>query len=82
MTSMLAAASIKVMDALFGFLAQNNAECCKRELLGRPRRRDIGACAFFDINFYRSVTKIRRNILFRFGSCGIFPRPKQFYCVP
>ena len=37
---MLAAASIKVMDALFGFLARNDAECCKRELLGRSWRRD------------------------------------------
>ena len=37
---MLAAASIKVMDALFGFPAQNDAECYKRELLGRSWRRD------------------------------------------
>ena len=37
---MLAAASIKVMDALVGFLARNDAECCKRELLGRSWRRD------------------------------------------
>ena len=37
---MLAAASIKVMDALFGFLAHNDAECCKRELQGRSWRRD------------------------------------------
>ena len=37
---MLAAASIKVMDALFGFVARNDAECCKRELLGRSWRRD------------------------------------------
>ena len=40
MTLMLAAASIKVMDALFGFLVRNDAECCKRELLGRRKRRD------------------------------------------
>ena len=40
---MLAAASIEVMDALFGFLARNDAECCKRELLGRSWRRDRGA---------------------------------------
>ena len=40
---MLAAASIKVRDALFGFLARNDAECCKRELLGRSWRRDRGA---------------------------------------
>ena len=37
---MLRAASIKVMDALFGFLAQNDAEWTKRELLGRSWRRD------------------------------------------
>ena len=39
-TLMLAAASIKVVDALFGFLARNDAECCKRELLGRSWCRD------------------------------------------
>ena len=39
---MLAAASIKVMDTLFGLVARNDAECCKRELLGRSRRRDWG----------------------------------------
>ena len=39
---MLAAASIEVKDALFGFLARNDAECCKRELLGRSWRRDWG----------------------------------------
>ena len=43
MTLMLAAASIKVMDALFGFPARNDAECCKRELLGRSWRRDRAA---------------------------------------
>ena len=36
----LAAASIKVMDALFGFLARSDAEWTKRELLGRTWRRD------------------------------------------
>ena len=40
MTSMLAAASIEVMDASFGLVARNDAECCKQELLGRPGRRD------------------------------------------
>ena len=40
MTLMLAAASIKVMDALFGFLAQNDAERSRLELLGRTWRRD------------------------------------------
>ena len=38
----IAAASIKVMDALFGFLARNDAEWTKRELLGRTWRRDWG----------------------------------------
>ena len=37
---MVAAASIKVMDALFGLVVRNDAECCKRELLGRSGRRD------------------------------------------
>ena len=37
---MLAAASIKVMDALFGLVARNDAEWTKRELLGRTWRRD------------------------------------------
>ena len=36
----IAAASIKVMDALFGFLARNDAKWTKRELLGRTWRRD------------------------------------------
>ena len=49
---MLAAASIKVMDALFGFLARNDAECCKRELLGRSWRRDWG------MRDFRSSSKI------------------------
>ena len=40
---MLAAASIEVMDALFGFLVRNDAECCKREFLGRTWRRDRAA---------------------------------------
>ena len=43
---MLAAASIKVMDALFGFLARNDAEWTKRELLGRTWRRDWGMRTF------------------------------------
>ena len=43
---MLAAASIKVMDALFGFPARNDAECCKRELLGRSWRRDWAMRSF------------------------------------
>ena len=34
------------MDALLGFLARNDAECCKRELLGRSWRRDWGMCKF------------------------------------
>ena len=45
---MPAAASIKVMDALFGFLARNDVEWTKRELLGRSYGVEIGACANFD----------------------------------
>ena len=37
---MLAAASIKVMDALFGLVAQNDAERSRLELLGRSWLRD------------------------------------------
>ena len=37
---MLAAASIEVMDALFGLVAKNDAERYRRELLGRTWRRD------------------------------------------
>ena len=37
---MLAAASIEVMDALFGLVARNDAEWSKLELLGRSWRRD------------------------------------------
>ena len=55
MTLMLAAASIKVMDALFGFLARNDAECCKRELLGRPWRRDWAMRNF--LRFFTDRTK-------------------------
>ena len=50
MTFMLAAASMKVMDALFRFLAQNDAECCKRE---DAHGVEIGPCAFFE-HFARS----------------------------
>ena len=49
LVQMLAAASTKVMDALFGFLARNDAECCKRELLGRSWRRDWGMRSFQEI---------------------------------
>ena len=37
---MPAAASIWAMDALFGFVARNDAEWHRRELLGRSWRRD------------------------------------------
>ena len=43
---MLAAARVKVMDALFGFLARNDAEWTERELLGRSWRRDWGMRKF------------------------------------
>ena len=46
MAQMLAAASIKVMDALFGLVAQNDAERYRRELLGRTWRRDWGMREF------------------------------------
>ena len=53
---MLAAASIKVMDALFGLLARNDAECCKRELLGRSWRRDRA------MRIFRAFCPIGQNI--------------------
>ena len=65
MTLMLAAARIKVMDALFGFLAQNDAERCKRELLGRSWRRDW------------AMHKFQEQIRIR----SIFPVPGEFPCT-
>ena len=58
----LAAASIKVMDALFGLVARNDVECCKRELLGRSWRRDWG------MRDFRSFSKIED--LRKFGSAS------------
>ena len=46
MAQMLAAASIWAIDALFGLVARNDAECYKRELLGRSWRRDWGMLNF------------------------------------
>ena len=66
---MLAAASIKVMDALFGLVARNDAQCCKREFLGRSWRQDW-AMPNFQL-FFRSVKEIRPEYFFRFGCCGI-----------
>ena len=53
MTLMLAAASICTTDALERHLAPPGFECCERELLGRPWRRDWGM-RNFDI-LYGSV---------------------------
>ena len=56
MTLMLAAASIKVMDALFGLVAQNDAEWSGLELLGRSWRRDWGMHNFRPENvFWRTL---------------------------
>ena len=56
---MLAAASIKVMDALFGLVAKNDAETYRRELLGRTWRRDWGMREFRPKNaFLRDRKKI------------------------
>ena len=57
MTLMLAAASIKVMDALFGFLARNDAEWTKRELLGRTWRRDW---AMHDFREFSKIEDLRK----------------------
>ena len=65
---MLAAASIKVMDALFGFLARNDAECCKRELLGRSWRRDWAMRNFQEICTKSDPQKkIKQKILWVLG---------------
>ena len=45
---MLAATSIKVMDALFGFLAQNDAETYIDESFWDGLGVEIGPCAIFD----------------------------------
>ena len=55
---MLAAASIKVMDALFGLVAQNDAERYRRELLGRTWRRDWGMHEFRPKNTFWRTAKI------------------------
>ena len=52
---MLAAASIEVMDALFGLVVRNDAEWYRRELLGRSWRRDWGMCNFY---IFSKKTKI------------------------
>ena len=57
---MLAAASIKVMDALFGLVARNDAECCKRELLGRSWRRDWGMHDFREFSKIEDLPKFGR----------------------
>ena len=54
---MLAAASIKVMDALFGFLARNDAEWTKQELLGRTWRRDW---AMHDFREFLKIEDLRK----------------------
>ena len=45
---MLAAASTKVMDALFGFLVRNDAEWTINESFWDAHGVEIGACANFD----------------------------------
>ena len=58
LTLMLAAASIKVMDALFGLAARNDAESYKRELLGRSWRRDWGM-----LNFQHFYVQIENRVV-------------------
>ena len=60
MTLMLAAASIEVMDALFGLVARNDEESYKREHLRRTSRRDWGMRIFFAI-FAISLKITRRK---------------------
>ena len=75
MAKIIAAASIKVMDALFGFVARNDAECCKRELLERSWRRDWGMC-----NFQNKMTifkKMAGRIFYDSRMLGVAPRPSR-----
>ena len=75
MTLMLAAASIKVMDALFGFPARNDAECCKRELLGRSWRRDRGAPKNGAQILGREKIKILKSVIFQKLTHALFSTP-------
>ena len=62
MAQMLAAASIKVTDALFGFLAQNDAERSRLELLGRTWRRDWAMRQFHRFSgIPEKIWKIRKS---------------------
>ena len=58
----LAAASIKVMNALFGFLAQNDAQGTKRELLGRTWRRDWAMRKFQENSESEIFSRFREKI--------------------
>ena len=71
---MLAAASIKVMDALFGFLARNDAEWTKRELLGRTWRRDWAMRQFRPKNAFLGDRKNLWGLDAR-GDC-LYPQEK------
>ena len=62
---MLAAATVKVMDALFGLVARNDAECCKRELLGRSWRRD------WAMRIFRAFCPIGQNLPGGQFFCGL-----------
>ena len=64
---MLAAASIEVMDALFGFRARNDAECYKRELLGRSWCRDWGMLNFQHVLMSKSRPVRSRTVRWDFA---------------
>ena len=75
---MLAAASIKVMDALFGFPARNDAEWTERELLGRSWRRDWAMRQFRPQNafweIFQNLEELPKKWKIRCSGCsGRYP---------
>ena len=60
----IAAASIKFMDALFGLVAQNDAERSRLELLGRSWRRDWALRNFQEIAIWRNASHEIATYLF------------------
>ena len=55
------ALSIKVMDALFGLVARNDAEWSIGESFWDAHGVEIGACAIFDIFLLRNNFRIRKS---------------------
>ena len=77
---MLAAASIKVMDALFGLVAQNDAERSRLELLGRTWRRDWAMRKFRPQNAFLGDRKFLCGLDARGSRRGDFVGQKIVFC--